>query len=265
VDLGFAVDCVADRVVNYLEEIRFLERICLVDPFNEAAFIRLDALRNRLKISADIPDEHLGKYKVIIADPAWDYQNWSEAKNGSHKPHYDGMKWQEMAKIPVDKWAHPDNCMIAMWCTWPKMDEGQSLLRSWGFEHVTGCPWVKTVTEALSCKRGTGFWFAGMSEFVIIGRRGKVERLFWETPVGMLCGENRQFYGPIGRHSAKPVAFQSFIAKHFEGPILELFARPDEEEWPGFTRWGLELGYKLTPKGVEECEVPDVSIQGTLF
>lgn len=184
------------------------------------------------------------KYRVIVADPPWDYKNYKKTANGA--PQYHTMKFKDIAKIPVGDWAE-DNSLLVLWCTWPHLSKGTELLKAWGFNYVTGFPWVKMVPSSGQIRCGIGFWTQSTSELILIARKGKISPSRKNPRRGLLVGEDRQFYAPIGKHSSKPEDIQDWIEARFEGPYLELFARRDRAKWDC---WGLDTGYLLSENGV---------------
>lgn len=228
------------------------------------------------------------RYKLIVSDCAWRYQNWSDKAHGAAVAHYEGMSCEELSAIPVERWAD-DDCIIAFWCSWPKLEEGITVLRAWGFTYVTGIPWVKTVPDVVEVdisdragdvlcgtlaidgvglrflgkffrrlvarikvlvRRGVGFWTQSASEMLLIGRRGAPKRKGGreDNEIGLLVGEDRVFYHPIGKHSKKPEDIQSWLEKEFDGPRLELFARRERDGWACI---GLDTGWILSARGME--------------
>lgn len=200
---------------------------------------------------------------MILADPPWSYQNWSDAAHGAARSSFKTMTYVQIRAVPVSGWAHPHGCILALWATWPKLDEAMRLLNAWGFDYVTGCPWVKTSPTSGEIRCGVGFWFQSTSEVVLFGRRGSVKRndlgnlgkrgLFvrgrpTSASRGLICGSQRQFYAPrASRHSQKPEDVQDYLEARFPGPRLELFARRERRGW---TCWGLDTGWRLSKDGV---------------
>ena len=185
------------------------------------------------------------KYKVILADPPWAYSNFKSAANGS--PQYKTMPYENIRSIPAYRWAD-DNCLLAMWGTWPLLPLGISLVKDWGFDYITGVPWIKTLPSAGDISTGVGFWAQSCSEVLLLARRGKVSPPKVTKHLGLLEGEPRTFYAPVSRrHSRKPEEIHQWIESNFQGPYLELFATKSRDNW---TCWGLDLGQELTPQGV---------------
>ena len=164
------------------------------------------------------------KYGVIIADPPWPYQNFSNRKQGAASAAYNLMSMDELIQMPVDKLAL-DNCILFLWGTWPKLPEAIDVVRAWGFEYVTGLPWVKLNKNGHSIYYGVGFWVRGCSEYVVIARRGNVSPPRLEGFLGLMS--------PNLYHSRKPDSIHD-LAETLSGPYLELFARRTRSGWDVF-------------------------------
>lgn len=193
-----------------------------------------------------------GEFRTILADPAWPYRQFSDSAQGAVKAQYDTMSIDDICAIPVaDKFAHK-NSILLLWSTWPHVDNATRVMQAWGFEHVTGCPWIKTSPSTGSIYTGIGFWFQSCSEYLLVGKRGKGKRKKGgKSTLGLLVdflGE-RAFCSPRKKHSEKPFELYSWVEYNLDGPYLELFARQKwNEKW---TAYGLDLGYKLTANGAE--------------
>jgi len=193
------------------------------------------------------------KYKVIVADPPWKLNNYSKPAHGA--PQYPKMTYDELQRLPVETWADK-NCLLVMWCIWSCLDQGVELLKEWGFEYVTGWPWIKTVPSSGEIVTGMGFWAQATSEFILIGRKGKVSPPKKSKHLGLLIGDDRIFYAPARKkHSKKPENIQDWLEINFSGPYLEIFATRERAGWDC---WGHDTGYRLTPAGVERLEKNDI-------
>lgn len=174
------------------------------------------------------------------------YGQYSEARHGAAAAHYDGMKPEDIASIPVQRWASKD-CVLLMWVTWPFMDHGIDILRAWGFKYVTGVPWVKTTPSSGLIRTGVGIWWQGCSEAMLVGVRGKSGRVKGKAVRALLCGSEVQFYSPNAKHSEKPEELRCWANRALQGPRLELFAT---SVFPGWTGIGRALGHELGPNGI---------------
>lgn len=191
---------------------------------------------------------------------------------GTAASHYETRSTQDICDLgdTVLGLAAPD-CVLLMWCCWPQLADGVAVMAAWGFDYVTGFPWVKTgsvvepdgstfVTDAIRVKprRGVGFWTMGCTEFVMIGRRGSPKITGPENPktgkptnrtgkLGLMTGAPAVFWGPSARHSQKPDDIHTYAEDFLPGPYLELFARRRVDGWRCI---GSELGETITPNGI---------------
>jgi N6-adenosine-specific RNA methylase IME4 len=179
------------------------------------------------------------RYGVIIADPAWQYSR--AGRNGGTDRHYDTMPVADICALPVADIAAPDSVLL-LWGTWPLLPDALRVMQAWGFDYVTGFPWVKIVGEpsvdlwgALDVRPqwGVGYWIRGASEFVFVGRRGKVS-----PPADCFVGLLSENFG----HSRKPDSLHHY-AESLPGPYLELFAR---RRRPGWDVWGNQVEGSIT-------------------
>lgn len=210
---------------------------------------------------------------MIVVDPPWKYANWTARKNGAAQAHYEGLKVEELAALPVGEIASK-NSVIAMWITHPKMLEACHLpmFEAWGFRPACVLfDWVKTYREPTSLPfdarsrgqllkavpeaewphfkgvknvqiipgnmyHGNGFYTAGGSELCILGVRGRVPREPLRAKQVLLAPRAKV-------HSAKPNdevrrRLQILFPGYAEMNKIELFARSVPEDW---TALGNEL------------------------
>lgn len=198
-----------------------------------------------------LSQDHEDKYRVIVADAPWKYSNYGMKKHGAARAHYAGMTESELAEVEPARWADPSGSILAMWATWPKLDEAIRLMAAWDYRYVTGIPWVKTLPRKGVIRRGVGFWTMSCSEPLLIGRRGTIVRGRHLANIGLLTKVDRQFYAPRAQHSRKPAGVQAWLESMFDGPYLELFATERRERW---TCWGKSLGQELGAFGVREVQ-----------
>jgi N6-adenosine-specific RNA methylase IME4 len=170
------------------------------------------------------------KYGVILADPPWRYSN--TGTNGAAEKHYPTMSMDELHALPVGAMAHDDSVLL-LWATWPMLPSAIGLMTTWGFDYISGFPWVKLASPpaidlfgemSVNPFWGIGFWARGCSEPIIIGRKGKP----------MLPAKN--FLGLLSetmQHSRKPDSIYHY-AESLQGPYLELFARRPRAGWDSF-------------------------------
>jgi N6-adenosine-specific RNA methylase IME4 len=189
------------------------------------------------------------KYGTIIMDPPWRYGGTGQFQgrgrkgqvqgrfNGGQRFRYPSMHTDEIAALPIAALA-ADECVLLMWATWPMLPDALYCVKQYGFEYVTGLPWIKVLgpskpftpqswRERLTLQYGIGFWVRSCSEPLLIARRGDVTI---RSPfVGLLS--------PNLGHSRKPDSAYEYAAQ-FAGPRLELFAR---RPYPGWDALGNEI------------------------
>jgi len=168
------------------------------------------------------------KYSVILADCPWNYLN-SHDKNGSVRSHYNTMTDKEICELPINNLAHK-NSVLLLWGTWPKLKEAcLPVIDAWGFEYVTGFPWIKVEEirpslfggNKIKPTYGTGFWIRGCTEPIFIAKKGNPK-----IPDGDFVG----LLGEAVVHSKKPNDIYEY-AEAMPGPYLELFARKKRDGW----------------------------------
>lgn len=171
----------------------------------------------------DLPDK---KYGVILADPEWRFEVWSEKglTNTSADNHYSTSSLEVIKSRKVASIA-ADDCALFLWATVPMMPEALEVMNAWGFKYKSHVAWVKH-------KSGTGYWFRNRHELLLLGTRGKPP-----------CpSEGEQWPSVLeassGKHSEKPEESYRLIEDYFPNlPKIELNQRKGRVGWEG---WGDE-------------------------
>jgi N6-adenosine-specific RNA methylase IME4 len=187
------------------------------------------------------------KFNVIYADPPWQYADkLSNGKRGVDFK-YKTLNIKDIMALPVKNIAAED-CTLFLWGTWPLIKECISTVEAWGFDYKTcGFVWNKvTKKEPIKIIKGMGRYTRGNTEFVLIGRKGKMlERadksisqvLFSDTTDIMLASRS-------GKHSEKPGSVICRISRMYpKVPKIELFARRRMKGWEatGFDYDGVDI------------------------
>lgn len=183
------------------------------------------------------------KYKVIYADPPWQYRAYTKKEGGrSAESHYPTMNLEDIKKLPIMELADRD-CALFMWVTLPCLREGLAVLDAWGFQYKTiAFVWVKMNKKADSLFWGMGYWTRSNVEFCILATRGKPKRVS--------AGVHQVIMTHIEEHSKKPQEARIRIEKLMgDVPRIELFARQKSEGWDV---WENEVESDITMKGSEE-------------
>jgi N6-adenosine-specific RNA methylase IME4 len=171
-------------------------------------------------------------HKVILADPAW---RFSAGPNKNPSKHYQTMRFDDICALPVGDLAHPDGCRLFLWITMPLANRMQEVLDAWGFRYSTARVWIKLWPREdemfiypSSIARGPGYEVIGNAELLVVAKRGRPQRLGGKKPGSVIFGRRRE-------HSRKPDIVRDEIARLFDGPRIEIFARQSTEGW---ATWG---------------------------
>ena len=173
------------------------------------------------------------KYKIIYADPPWNFKVWS--KKGEKKSacqHYKIMTKKDIQNLPVEKICE-DDCVLFLWVTAPCLEEGLELIKKWGFTYKTKAfNWVKRNKISDSWFWGMGYYTRANSEDCLIATKGK--------PLKRISRSVHQILSDrIMKHSQKPNSAREKIVELFgDLPRIELFAR---QKTPGWDVWGNEV------------------------
>lgn len=180
------------------------------------------------------------KYKIIYADPPWQYRVYSKKGQGkSAENHYHTMNIKDIMALPVDKIADKD-CILFLWITFPCLKEGIEVMERWGFKYKTcGFNWVKRNKKKNTYFMGLGFWTRSNSEVCLIGTKGQPKRVSKSVP--QICDAR------IMEHSRKPAEIRERIVELCgELPRIELFARDKVKGWDN-------LGDEMDGKDIREA------------
>ena len=180
------------------------------------------------------------KYKIIYADPPWQYRVYSKKGQGrSAENHYHTMNIKDIMALPVDKIADKD-CILFLWITFPCLKEGIEVMERWGFKYKTcGFNWVKRNKKKNTYFIGLGFWTRSNSEVCLTGTKGQPKRV--SKSVSQICDAR------IMEHSKKPAEIRERIVELCgELPRIELFARDKVKGWDS-------LGDEIDGKDIREA------------
>jgi N6-adenosine-specific RNA methylase IME4 len=173
----------------------------------------------RQVIRDQLPDVPVptGKYRVLYADPPWEYGNTQPDYHPEQRDHYRTMTMKELCEMPVADLAE-DNAVLFLWVTSPILREAFDLIEAWGFGYKTSFVWDKI-------KHNMGHYNSVRHEFLLVCVRGScqpdVRKLF-----DSVVTEERT------EHSAKPESFRQIIDTIYpKGRRIELFARKRVEGW----------------------------------
>ena len=158
-----------------------------------------------------------GKYRVIYADPPWEYSNTQPDYQTVQDDHYPTMPLSEISALPVTELAL-DDAVLFLWATSPILEDAFKVINSWGFKYKASFVWDKV-------KHNMGHYNSVRHEFLLVAVRGS-------CPPDVL-----KLYDSVqtierSDHSTKPELFREIIDTLYPyGPRIELFARARAEGW----------------------------------
>lgn len=171
------------------------------------------------------------KYKTILADPPWQFQNRTGKVAPEHKrlTRYGTMKLDEIKQLPVSE-AADEKCHLYLWVPNALLPEGLDVMKAWGFEYKTNIIWEKVRKDGMPDGRGVGFYFRNVTEILLFGIKGDKNRTLdaGRSQVNLVRAMKRE-------HSRKPDEFIPLIESCSSAPFLELFARGRRSGWD---MWG---------------------------
>jgi N6-adenosine-specific RNA methylase IME4 len=180
------------------------------------------------------------KFKTILADPPWQFQNRTGKVAPEHKRlnRYATMSLADIKALPVSEVAD-ETCHLYLWVPNALLPEGLEVLKAWGFQYKANIVWEKIRKDGEPDGRGVGFYFRNVTELLLFGIKGTNARTLApaRSQVNLLRTQKRE-------HSRKPDEIFEIIEQCSRGPYLELFARGKRGDW---VLWGNEANVEYMP------------------
>lgn len=182
-------------------------------------------------------------YRVVLADPAWLMDLYSEAgATSSPQAHYNCSPTPAICAFMAQMltFACAEDCVLIMWCTFPMLARGDchEVMRAAGFEPKTGGAWVKTTRNGKLCFGG-GYIYRSAAECWLLGTRGN-PKAYSKSIRNAIVDLRRE-------HSRKPDVMYDMIENQFKGPYLELNARTERPGWDWHGDETKKFATPLTP------------------
>lgn len=189
--------------------------------------LKREAMRLQKVESPPLPSD---KYRVIYADPPWQYNNAgviNESDNyGRAARHYPTMSIAELCDLGEQIKAMADrDAVLFMWVTSPLLEECFDVIRAWGFQYKTSFVWDKV-------GHNYGHYNSVRHELLLICTRGSC------VPDTKTLYDSVISIEKSSVHSEKPAEFRRIIDDLYTwGNRIELFARTEVDGW---AMWGNE-------------------------
>ena len=172
---------------------------------------------------AEPPPVPVGTYRVIYADPPWQYGNVMPDYVTEQADYYTLLTVAEVAALPVKEMAQ-ENAVLFLWVTSPILEESFQVVNAWGFKYKSSFIWDKV-------KHNIGHYNSVRHEILLVCTRGSCQ-----PDVHKLFDSVQSIERTA--HSVKPDEFREIIDTIYpHGERVELFARRAADGW---ARWGNE-------------------------
>lgn len=181
-------------------------------------------LREYRKRTVEAPAWPKGKYRVIYADPPWEYSNTMPDYFPEQGDHYATMPLADICALSVDELGL-DDAVLFLWATSPILEDAFKVINAWRFQYRASIVWHKDA-------HNMGHYVSVRHEFLLICVRGScmpdINKL-----LPSVITEKRSV------HSSKPEIFRQMIDQMYPyGPRIELFARRQIDNWDA---WGSRI------------------------
>lgn len=180
------------------------------------------------------------KFRTILADPPWQFQNRTGKMAPEHKRlnRYPTMALDEIKDLPVAD-ISAETCHLYLWVPNALLPEGLEVLKAWGFQYKTNIIWEKVRKDGEPDGRGVGFYFRNVTEVLLFGVKGPDARTLApaRSQVNLIRSRKRE-------HSRKPDEIIDLIENCSSGPYIELFARGERSNW---ILWGNQANEEYEP------------------
>jgi N6-adenosine-specific RNA methylase IME4 len=192
----------------------------------------------RIAAAKGVTDAPTNKYRIIYADPPWDYGAHAQPDyQTEQRDHYPVMPLDEICAIQIRDWVE-DNAVLFLWVTSPILEKSFQVIRAWGFEYKASFVWDKI-------KHNMGHYNSVRHELLLICTRGSCHP------------DSQQLFDSVqsierGKHSEKPAEFYDIIETLYtHGRKLEVFARRRRDGWDA---WGhvAEISEASPPPSAED-------------
>lgn len=176
-----------------------------------------EQVKKALRDRTHDPGSLEGRFRVVYADPPWEYNDSQGLGFGKAEEHYPTMAVEDICALPVKDHLLED-AVLFMWATAPLLPECLPVLTAWGFEYKTHMVWDKA-------RHNVGHYLSNQHELLLIGVRGSCTP---DRPVPAIPSVQRI---ERGGHSQKPEEFYAIVERLYDGPYLEMFARSQRHGW----------------------------------
>ena len=183
--------------------------------------VKREIIKENVKDQPELPTD---KYRVIYADPPWNYGNSGLDDYGHAERHYPTMSIEELCNLDVPGIVEDDSVLF-IWTTSPLLEDSFRVIRAWGYNYKTSFVWNKI-------KHNFGYYNSVRHELLLVCTKGSC------------LPDNAKLFNSVQsierkEHSEKPEEFREIIETLYtKGKKIELFSRKQTEGW---SSWGNQV------------------------
>ena len=183
--------------------------------------VKREIIKENVKDQPELPTD---KYRVIYADPPWNYGNSGLDDYGHAERHYPTMSIEELCNLDVPGIVEDDSVLF-IWTTSPLLEDSFRVIRAWGYNYKTSFVWNKI-------KHNFGYYNSVRHELLLVCTKGSC------------LPDNAKLFNSVQsierkEHSEKPEEFREIIETLYtKGKKIELFSRKQTEGW---NSWGNQV------------------------
>jgi N6-adenosine-specific RNA methylase IME4 len=193
-------------------------------------------------VSVISPPMLRGVYRIIYADPPWEYPDYASDRYTSVHDKYATMTLDEICKMELP--LTNKDAVLFMWTTAPYIFDSKKVLDAWEFEYKIHFVWPKQTRKGKQAGM-VGGYSRVTHELLLVGTRGSCQP---DTEKRLPSVQYEPRYNELfknslrapRKHSEKPGHFRNLIDRLYpSGNRIELFARGSiPTHWDG---WGNEF------------------------
>lgn len=170
------------------------------------------------------------KPNVILADPPWNFDNWSadlpgmihDRQRGANKYYPTATLADICALVPPSA----KDSVLLMWTVSSHLPESLEVIKAWGFKYKSIAWYYLKTSKSGAPRMGMGYWTRQVGELCLLATKGHPKApKFRGEPAIIIAPRSK-------RHSEKPAEQYAKIERLFpDGVYLEMFARAARAGW----------------------------------
>ena len=187
-------------------------------PMEAIRIVKADTIKREAQIG-----NISGKFRVIYADPPWEYGNRQPDDFREARDHYPTLSLQEICDYRVAGKKQvtevvEDDAVLFIWVTSPILMEAAQVIEDWGFKYKASFVWDKI-------RHVMGHYNSVRHELLLICTRGACQPDVRKQFDSVVTEERTT-------HSRKPKTIYEIVeALYPHGRRIELFARSKRDGW----------------------------------